>query len=185
MFSIGEKVTFLSETGNGIIINVDNSNYLVRDENGFERSLNENELVKIHSFDFEISIDKVSKSNDLEDVNSNNKSKSIKKEKLTSSNKSNDCWEIDLHIEEIIESHIGLSNFQILTKQINEFKTFYNKARAQRIRKIMIIHGVGEGVLKQEIRAFLSKQEAIEFYDADFRIYGKGATAVEIYYNYK
>jgi hypothetical protein len=39
-------------------------------------------------------------------------------------------------------------------------------------------------VLKDEIRLFLSKKDGIEFYDADFREYGKGATAIEINYNY-
>ena len=53
------------------------------------------------------------------------------------------------------------------------------------IQKIIVIHGVGEGVLKEEIRSYLSKQEGLEYYDADFREYGKGATAVEIHYNYK
>ena len=45
--------------------------------------------------------------------------------------------------------------------------------------------GVGEGVLKQEIRSYLDKQEGVEYFDADFREYGKGATTIEIHYNYK
>jgi hypothetical protein len=31
---------------------------------------------------------------------------------------------------------------------------------------------------------FLTKKDGVEFYDADFREYGKGATAIEINYNY-
>lgn len=80
---------------------------------------------------------------------------------------------------------MGLSNYQILTKQLAEFKSFYKKAKQNHIRKIVVIHGVGEGVLKEEIRTYLSKQDGIEYFDADFREYGKGATTVEIHYNYK
>jgi len=37
--------------------------------------------------------------------------------------------------------------------------------------------------LKSEVLSYLHKQEGVEFYDADFREYGKGATMVEIRYN--
>jgi dsDNA-specific endonuclease/ATPase MutS2 len=48
---------------------------------------------------------------------------------------------------------------------------------------VILIHGVGEGILKEEVRTFLSKQEGVEYFDADFREYGKGATTAEIRYN--
>jgi hypothetical protein len=32
------------------------------------------------------------------------------------------------------------------------------------------------------VRLFLDKKDGIEYYDADFREYGKGATAIEIRY---
>ncbi|MBI1835746.1 MAG: Smr/MutS family protein [Flavobacteriia bacterium] len=107
----------------------------------------------------------------------------VKKEQKTGYRKPIDVWEIDLHIEEITDSHAGLSNFEILNKQLKEFKNFFNRAKSKRIRKIVVIHGVGEGVLKEEIRIYLSKQEGVEYFDADFRDYGKGATAAEIHYN--
>jgi dsDNA-specific endonuclease/ATPase MutS2 len=47
-----------------------------------------------------------------------------------------------------------------------------------------VIHGIGEGVLKNEIRTYLSQQDQIEVYDADFSAYGKGATAVEFHPNW-
>ena len=40
------------------------------------------------------------------------------------------------------------------------------------------------GVLRDEVRMFLDKKENIDVYDADFREYGKGATAVELFYNW-
>jgi hypothetical protein len=185
MFIQGEKVGFLYEVGGGTIVKIitDSSNYIVEDESGFERTFQKNELVKIYGSDYKI-ID----SSELQ-VNED-ETLSIPlhyehKEILKGNKKAVDVWEIDLHIEEIIESNLGLSNFQILTKQINEFKSFYKKAKLKHIQKIVVIHGVGEGVLKEEIRSYLSKQEGIEYFDADFREYGKGATTIEIHYNYK
>ena len=50
----------------------------------------------------------------------------------------------------------------------------------KRIQKVVFIHGVGEGVLKQEVRSILTSHGNIEFWDADFREYGSGATHVRI-----
>jgi DNA-nicking Smr family endonuclease len=183
-FNIDEKVGFLYETGGGIIKSFnDKKIYSVEDESGFNRTFQENELVKLHSSDY-----KFSNSIDLQVNEDETLSKTLHyehKEVLSGSKRAVDVWEIDLHIEEIVESHLGLSNFQILTKQINEFKSFYKKAKAKHLQKIVVIHGVGEGVLKEEIRSYLSKQEGIEYFDSDFREYGKGATTIEIHYNYK
>lgn len=183
-FNTGEKVGFLYEVGEGIVRKIINpKSYIVEDDSGFERTFQVNELVKIYGKDYKLS-DSANLQMNSDETLSEPKH-FVKKEQLTGSKRPQDVWEIDLHIEEITESHSGLSNFQILTKQLVEFKSFYKKARQNHIRKIVIIHGVGEGVLKEEIRTYLSKQEGIEYFDADFREYGKGATTVEIHYNYK
>ena len=48
---------------------------------------------------------------------------------------------------------------------------------------LVFIHGVGLGVLKEEVRSFFRNFEGLEVYDADFREYGKGATVVEVSYS--
>ncbi len=182
-FNIGEKVGFLYETGGGIVRKVLTSDsFLVEDETGFDRPFHINELVKIHGSDYKLPDDPDLEMNEDETLSVSHHY--VLKEQMTGYRKPIDVWEIDLHIEEITESHKGLTNFQILTKQLAEFKSFYKKAKKNHIRKIVVIHGVGEGILKEEIRSYLAKQEGIEYFDADFREYGKGATTVEIHYNY-
>ncbi len=183
-FLVNENVGFLYEVGGGVIRKiVDSTTYMVEDDSGFERTFISSELVKIHGSNYNLS--------NLEDVHVNEdetlstNTHFVLKEQMTGSKKAVDVWEIDLHIDVITETNLGLTNFQMLTKQLTEFKSFFKKAKSKNIRKIVAIHGVGEGVLKEEIRSFLSKQEGIEYYDADFREYGKGATTVEIHYNYK
>lgn len=182
-FKVGEKIGFLYETGGGIIVSMnDKAIYTVADETGFERTFHENELIKLHGTDYKLA------NLDLELNEDETLSVPLHyehKEVLTGSRRPVDVWEIDLHIEEIVESHLGLSNFQILSRQLKEFRSFFKKAKEKHIQKIVVIHGVGEGVLKEEIRNYLAKQEGLEYYDADFREYGKGATTVEIHYNYK
>jgi DNA-nicking Smr family endonuclease len=181
-FLINEKVGFLYEKGGGIILKIDvNGFYLVEDETGFERPFRENELVKIHGSDYHLPEDSILQINTDDSISKSRHT--IRKETLTGARRPIDVWEIDLHIESLVDSHAGMSNAEILKIQMKEFKNFYAKAREKHIRKLVIIHGVGEGVLKEDVRLFLSKKDGLEYYDADFREYGKGATAVEIRYN--
>lgn len=181
MFRIGEKVGLLYETGHGVVKDLRSNNcFLVEDDQGFERVFRLNELVRIHSTDFHLPDDAVAQINDDDSVTE--KHYTSHREQRTGSKKALEIWELDLHIETLTESHSGMSNAEILTLQLRELRSFYNAARDKRIRKLVIIHGVGEGVLKTEVRIFLSSKEGLEYYDADFRDYGKGATAVDLFY---
>jgi len=181
-FKIGEKVTFLHELGGGTIIKIIDKTYYVEDETGFDRPFNESELAAIHGVDYRL--DDIENLDLTEDNTITTQKHQVVTERQTGTSKPNAFWEIDLHIEEITESHTGLSNFDILTKQVREFRHFFKKAKEKRIAKLVVIHGVGEGVLKEEIRDYLKKQEGVEFFDSDFREYGKGATTIEMHYNY-
>lgn len=175
-FEIGERVLFLYEKGGGIVLkNVNSNQVIIQDDDGFEQSYPINELVKIHGLI------------DTEDINP------IAKEEETLQHKSNysvvkdnaaldskKYWELDLHIESLTDDHRGMSNFDIMKTQLQEFKRFFNKAKSNNIEKIVVIHGVGEGVLKNEIRNYLANQEFVEFFDASYLEYGKGATEVKI-----
>lgn len=180
-FQIGEKVAFLFESGGGIVREIKNEFYYIEDETGFERPFRINELAKIHGTDYKLNkdtVDQIVVEDSAEDFRH-----SSHKESRTGYLKPIDVWELDLHIETLIDSHKGLTNTQILNKQLTVFKAFFQKAKSKQIRKLVIIHGVGEGVLKDEVRLFLSKQEGVEFFDASYLEYGKGATQVEVRYN--
>jgi hypothetical protein len=87
--------------------------------------------------------------------------------------------EVDLHIEEIVESHAGMSNGEIIEIQLGRFETSLETAIRSKAKKIVFIHGVGNGRLKQEIQKKLErKYPDLRFQDASFREYGFGATMV-------
>lgn len=180
-FSVGEEVSFLYEKGGGIIRRFDEMNRaVIEDESGFERPFLQSEIVKIHGTDYQMEsyTDKV---NDDETLSTANYF--VKQEMLEGDKKKSDVWEIDLHIEELLDSHIGMSNTEILIKQMSEFRSFFKRAQEKSIPKLIVIHGVGEGVLKNEIRTFLSRKENVEYFDASYMEYGKGATEIRLYQN--
>lgn len=87
--------------------------------------------------------------------------------------------EVDLHIEELIDSTVGLSNHEILQIQLDRFQSEMKLAIETGVKRAVFIHGVGNGVLKQEIHKKLKSTYAkYYFQDASFQEYGYGATMV-------
>jgi hypothetical protein len=88
---------------------------------------------------------------------------------------------VDLHIEKLTDSWKHLSNFEILTLQLNNFEKYYELALAHRQATLIVIHGVGEGKLRDEIHDILKlKNEVKSFVNQFHPLYGYGAT--EIYF---
>jgi dsDNA-specific endonuclease/ATPase MutS2 len=175
-FSTGERVGFLHEKGKAEVITYVNIGHVkILNEFGIEEIRLEKDLIKIHSENYLLPTKEVVITKSKKQTRSQNSTKhQIQKE---------NTWEIDLHIEHLVDSRVGLSNTEILLKQLNQFKSTFSKAKFKRINKLIVIHGVGEGVLKNEIRTFLSKQEHLEFYDASYIEYGKGATEIKFYHS--
>jgi hypothetical protein len=86
--------------------------------------------------------------------------------------------EIDLHIEKLVSNHRSLSNHEKLLIQLKEVHMAMDKAFVNHCKKLTFIHGVGNGILKEETRKILKTYSAITLVDGDFAKYGFGATTV-------
>jgi hypothetical protein len=90
---------------------------------------------------------------------------------------------IDLHIEKLVDDWNGLSNYEILGIQLKTFEKYYDLALAHIQPSLIVIHGVGEGKLRDEIHDRLRlKKEVKSFVNQYHPLYGYGAT--EIYFQY-
>ncbi|MBS1576029.1 MAG: Smr/MutS family protein [Bacteroidetes bacterium] len=86
---------------------------------------------------------------------------------------------VDLHIEKISDDWKRLSNFEIVTLQLKEFEKYYDLAVAHHLPSVIIIHGVGEGKLRDEIHDLLRlKREVKSFVNQYHPAYGYGATEI-------
>lgn len=91
---------------------------------------------------------------------------------------------VDLHIEKLTDNWKHLSNFEILSLQLKAFEKYYNLAVAHYQPSLIIIHGVGEGRLRDEVHDILRlKKEVKSFVNQYHQSYGYGAT--EIFFEYK
>lgn len=86
--------------------------------------------------------------------------------------------ELDIHVEKLKLNFAGKSNGQIVQMQISAAKDFIDKSIIAGKAEVVLIHGVGNGRLKAEVRKLLNSYYGIRFEDADFRKYGEGATLV-------
>jgi hypothetical protein len=91
--------------------------------------------------------------------------------------------EVDLHINELIGNTAGLSNVDLLKIQMDYFRKCMEQAEVEKMTKMIFIHGVGQGTLKNELLRYLRNTEGVEFYDAPYARYGLGATEVFFYRN--
>ena len=88
---------------------------------------------------------------------------------------------VDLHIEKLANNFQTMSNAQMLELQLRTFETKFENAIASGMDEIIFIHGVGNGVLKQEIQRKLSGNKNVAWFeDAQKEKFGYGATKIKI-----
>ncbi len=89
--------------------------------------------------------------------------------------------EIDLHIEELLDDYSNMSNAEIIKVQLNYFQNALDKAINGHFKKLIVIHGVGNGRLKQEVRAIVANHPSLKCYDASYTRFGFGATEIQFF----
>ena len=89
--------------------------------------------------------------------------------------------EFDLHINQLLDTTAGMDNAAILEYQLKTFNDAMKEHLPFKGRKLVFIHGKGDGVLRSAIIKELKKNYPSCYYqDASFQEYGYGATMVTI-----
>ncbi|MFO7370985.1 MAG: DUF2027 domain-containing protein [Bacteroidales bacterium] len=92
-----------------------------------------------------------------------------------------DTLEVDLHLDEITMKSTQLTPAAILSLQMSRFHGAIEEAIGKNMRRLVVIHGIGQGTLKMQIRKELQEKYPNYIYqDASFREYGFGATMVHL-----
>ena len=89
--------------------------------------------------------------------------------------------EVNLHDYALFDSTKGLSNADILNRQMQEVRGTMEKYKNKKGMRIVFIHGKGEGVLRAEVLRELKRHyPSCTTQDASFQEYGFGATLVTV-----
>ena len=190
---VGDRVKFISDVGEGIVVKViDDNRVLVEDESGFEYEHHVKDLLVMgdrlderEAYDqVEPDINEIIHRNiDEKAVQKADKDFNVKykNREATNMHRRGEHMEVDLHIHELVDNERGLGNGDKLQIQLSHFERTLKRAEQQKIPKVIFIHGVGQGVLRGEIRKLIEMYyPKASFHDADFREYGYGATEVRI-----
>lgn len=182
-FEIGDKVAVLDDDISGVVIKVQNNEISVETTDKLVMTFFVNELVKINNSNDLSGFFSIQSLGSVLRDKEEPKKRSFVKEKR--SRKDEFVLEVDLHIEKLVPSKRGMSNYDILTLQMETAKRQLDFAIKNRMPKMVFIHGVGEGVLKAELDFMLGRYDNISFQDANYQKYGLGATEVYIKQNVK
>ena len=187
---VGDRVKFLNDVGEGVVLELSIGKAVVEDTNGFDREYDVSELIAVGGAEEEAEM----YGNKLPDLDqilkrdiSEEKQKKIQEQfeikyanaRATNQKRRGEHIEVDLHLHELVDEMSGLKDRTKLDIQLNHFERMMNIALEQKIRRVIFIHGVGQGVLRHQIRSRLEM-----FYpncsvrDANPREYGSGASEV-------
>ena len=90
--------------------------------------------------------------------------------------------EVDLHASALLDTTAGLTSSEILDYQLGKVRETLDQYRHAKGRKIVFIHGKGEGVLRNALlKEIRDKYKNCSCQDASFREYGFGATMVTVH----
>ncbi len=183
-FKKGDKVIFVNDTGRGKVLDVLSDGMLVvEDENGFDYRVKPSEVMKEQG-NLNKVIDQIDEYDVLVAASKDQQKMSKLDQQILHAEPyakySPDVMEVDLHIENLVDLPKKLEPGQIVETQLRVFERMLEKAIEQRKRKAIFIHGVGQGVLRAEIRKLLEYYPNVIVQDASYKEYGYGATEVVI-----
>lgn len=176
-FAVGDVVETLDDTIRGVVVRVAVNEITIEDKDGFSFSYAPKELVKV-SGEIAVSNDEVTQVKAEKEL-PGKPARKVPKPKERNAPK----MEVDLHINQLVRSSKGMTNHEILNLQLDTAKRQLEFAIRHRIQKVVFIHGVGEGVLREELNYLFGRYGNVKYYDADYQKYGLGATEVYILQN--
>ncbi len=178
-FQIGDKVEAVDDTTKGVVVAISEGWVTIESRDGFRLQYRPAELLRtsgqerlsVSSYDAALA--------KAEEARGARKRKPVPKRKERDAPK----MEVDLHINQLVPTTRGLTNHDILSLQLDTARRQLEFAMQKRIRKVVFIHGVGEGTLREELLYLFGRYENVSYYDADYQKYGLGATEVYIRQN--
>lgn len=187
---VGQRVKFLNDVGSATVVRIEGSSVVVEDEDGFERSVASSELLaapdpEVEAKQYGDTIPDVAQL--LAQEVGEKRMRELQKDfevryqnaQATSMDRRDAHMEVDLHIHELVDDQRGLPDRAKLAIQMDHFDRMMDIAKRQKLRRIVFIHGVGQGVLRHQIRTALEQHHPdCSYREGDPRRYGSGATEV-------
>jgi dsDNA-specific endonuclease/ATPase MutS2 len=159
----GDKVRFKDAAGIAVVSRIVGNIIYIEDDAGFEHEYESHELLPFRTLEI----------GDVPIKDKKETPRAVSAQQISR-------LTIDLHSHVLLENTYGMTKYEILNYQLDKARQTINEAKRRKINKVLIIHGIGSGRLKDEVHHMLSKIGKLNYYFADFADGGYGATEVEI-----
>lgn len=161
---IGDKVSAVDDDLKGIVTSVKGGIVVFKDEHGFTHQFDKNKLVLQNPTLYDHT-PTVLKSEPLKP-----QSKKHNRKHLV----------LDLHFENLVKNPVDYGAFERLFIQKEKLIQTLTFCRTNRLKKLEIIHGIGDGVLQKMVFDYLNSQTNLEFEDHDFFYHQTGSVMVTL-----
>ncbi len=179
---IGDRVSVLDDAISGIVLEINKNNISIATDDGFEMEFDKSELIIMNET---LSKNEFIPQNMSQILSEKDEKKKTKLKTVRAKDRMQPPMEVDLHIHQLVPKSKGMNNYEMLNIQIDTAKRQLDFAVKKRIQRVVFIHGVGAGVLRAELEYLFRQYENLQYNDADFQKYGRGATEVYIFQNKK
>jgi len=165
MMKIGDKVSVVDEDLSGIITSVHGKTVVFKDEYGFTYQYPQEKLVP--------------KNADLyENI------KVVRKpepKKVISKKHQNNALVLDLHFHNLVKNPNDYDSFERLFIQKEKLLETIAFCRKNNLKRLEIVHGIGDGVLQRMVFDVMESQSNLDFYNKDILHHQSGAVMVEFH----
>lgn len=146
---IGDKISVVDEDLKGTVTSFDQYMVVFKDEFGFTHTYPKKSLV-------------------LQNADLYNEFSTIQKDeprKIVSKKHNKKHLVLDLHFENLVSNPFDYESFERLLIQKEKLLEVINFCRKNRLRKLEIIHGIGDGTLQRMVLDVLESQTGLDFYN--------------------
>lgn len=176
---IGDKIQVLDDAFEGVVRQINGDELQVETPDGFLMPYNLREVIKVSNQEISLRDVRFNSENIRESKSDN---EVPRKAIVTRVKGEIPPPEYDLHIEKLHKNHKALQAYDIILLQLDTAQYQIEQAIKKRKPKIVLIHGVGDGRLREELEYMVRRYEQASFRDANYQKYGQGA--IEISFNY-
>lgn len=189
--NIGDTVRFLDSVGGGVVKRIDEARQIayVEDSEGFEVPTVFSQCVVVSSVSDPEQYTRravLTARRGPSEIQMQTKAKAEQPKPEQKANGKKEArqpeqMEVDLHMEALMPGSHAIPPAEILQYQLRTFRKVMQEQKRHRGKRIVFIHGKGEGILRRELAGILNREyPTCSYMDASFSKYSSGATMVLI-----
>lgn len=162
---IGDQISVLDENLSGIITSVNGNIVVFKDEYGFTYQYPKEKLVPKNASIYE-NIEVIRKAEPRKVI-----SKKHDKNPLI----------LDLHFHNLVKNPTDYDSFERLFIQKEKLIETISFCRKNHLKRLEIVHGIGDGILQKMVWDILESQTNLDFYNKEILHHQSGAIMVEFH----